>query len=205
MKKLILGSLLGIGALTATNLTGVGISTASAAVQEINNTVEGQVIEVGHNYFVMENKKLDEKIHVKYDFKSTVKVGEYVKVIHNGPTLQNAFKTFATATSIEHLDLAPGDYEDFVVGHVSNLYPKDPWGNFSVKVDFPTKKGNVISVIVMLEPEKNSSFKLNDLVKVETGDWEKTNPPEAFGGIEKVKSHVDSVSAQTNASIWIWD
>ncbi|MDZ5610748.1 hypothetical protein U2I54_28125 [Bacillus pseudomycoides] len=205
MKKLILAGVLGIGALTATNLPGLGMSTASAAVQEVQETVEGIVIEVSHNYFVIENKQTDEIINVKHDFKSTVKVGEYVKITSNAPLLQNAFQTFATASSIEHLTLAPGDYEDFVVGHVSKIYPPNPWGYPGVKVDFPTKDGNTSSVIVDFEPEKMNSFHLNNLVKVEKNGWNKTNPASTFEGIEKVKSQIDSAKTQGNDDIWIWN
>ena len=46
MKKVILAGALGIAAFTGSNIPGLDSLTASAAVQELNTTVEGKVIEV---------------------------------------------------------------------------------------------------------------------------------------------------------------
>ncbi|MGE7623888.1 hypothetical protein ACQKMD_12745 [Viridibacillus sp. NPDC096237] len=203
MKKVILAGALGIVALAGTNLSGLEATTASAAIQEFNTTVEGKVGEVNTAYFVVESKQLKENVTVYTDFQSNVKVGEYVIINSKGPLFQNAFTTSVTADSVEHLELAPGNYKDFVVGHVSKLYPADAdFDDPAVKVDYPTVDGNVNSVIVTLS--EGQSFKINDLVKVERGFWTKSIPAQATDGIEKVKSHIDSAKNSDNNDQWIW-
>ncbi|MED2934345.1 hypothetical protein P4308_20065 [Bacillus wiedmannii] len=80
----------------------------------------------------MEKKNLGEVIHVK--------VGEHIKIISDVPMLQNTFQTFATANSIEHLTLTPGNYQDYVVGHVSYV---DITSDHipSVEVTYPSDSG----------------------------------------------------------------
>ncbi|MGE6367205.1 hypothetical protein ACQKD9_26580 [Bacillus paramycoides] len=50
-----------------------------------------------------------------------------------------------------------------------------------------------------------STVKIGEYVKVENNGWNKTNPASIFGGIEKVKSHIDSAKTPANDDIWIWN
>ncbi|PGS78807.1 hypothetical protein COD02_29625 [Bacillus thuringiensis] len=105
MKKIIIAGTLGITALTGLGLPGVETITANAAVQEINDTVEGTVIEVNSDYFIVQSTKLNEDVTIYFDFKTDVKVGDVVKVNGKGPLFSTAFSTWITADSIEKSDL----------------------------------------------------------------------------------------------------
>ncbi|MFY0218428.1 hypothetical protein [Bacillus cereus] len=201
MKKVVLAGALGFAALTGTNLPGLEITKASAAVQEMHSTIEGKVMEVGKSSFVLETEHGDQSVTVHHDFQSDVKVGEYVRVKGNGPMLQNAFHIFATADSIEHITLAPGVHKGFVVGHVSKIYPLEANGNSGVDVEFPTEEGEI--GLVFVELTQGQSFQMNDIVQVEDG-WFKTNPPFTYDGIEKVKSKIDFAKKQVEQKQWAW-
>ncbi|MFA2566043.1 hypothetical protein [Bacillus wiedmannii] len=192
MKKVILAGVLGIAAFAGTNLPGLESITASAAVQEINTTVEGKVIEVASNYFVVESKKLNENITVYTDFQANAKAGEYVKVNSKAPLLQNAFTTSVTANSIEHFELAPGDYQQYTVGHVSKASADE------LLVTYIDNDGNPADVRVPLKQEHN--YKVNDLVKVESDFWTRSIPPIAVGAkVEKVKTQISSSTDATDS------
>lgn len=192
MKKVILAGALGIAAFAGTNLPGLESITASAALQEINTTVEGKVIEVESNYFVVESKKLNENITVYTDFQTNAKPGEYVKVNSKAPFLQNAFTTSVTANSIEHFELAPGDYQQYTVGYVSKAFAVE------LLVTYIDNDGNPADVRVPLKQEHN--FKVNNLVKVESDFWTRSIPPIAVGAkVEKVKTQISSSKDATDS------
>ncbi|AAY60315.1 putative f0F1 ATP synthase subunit alpha (plasmid) [Bacillus cereus E33L] len=201
MKKVVLAGALGFSALVGTNLPGLEITKASAAVQEIHSKIEGEVVEVSKDSFILEAKQGGQSVTVHHDFQTDVKVGEYVRVTSDEPLLQNAFHIFTTAASIEHITLAPGVYKGFVVGHVSKVYPLDTDGNTGVDVEFPTEEGE--TGLVFVELTQGQSFQVNDIVQVEDG-WFKTNPPFTYDGIEKVKSKVDSAKKQVERKQWVW-
>ncbi|WP_242143159.1 MULTISPECIES: hypothetical protein [unclassified Bacillus cereus group] len=201
MKKMIIASALGFAALAGTNLQGLEVTKVSAAVQEVYSIIEGKVIEVSNDSFVVETKQGDQSVTVHYDFQSDVKVGEYVRVMSDGPMLQNAFHIFVTAASIEHITLVPGVYKDFVVGDVTNVYPLDSDGNAGVDVEFPTEEGETDLVFVSLT--EGQSFQVHDIVQVEKG-WFKTYPASTYDGIEKVKSKIDYAKKQVDINSWVW-
>lgn len=76
---------LGFSALVGTNLPGLEITKASAAVQEIPSKIEGKVMEVSKDSFVLESKQGGRLVTVHHDFQSDVKVGEYVRVTSDEP------------------------------------------------------------------------------------------------------------------------
>ncbi|UOK49086.1 hypothetical protein KU891_27470 (plasmid) [Bacillus tropicus] len=192
MKKVILAGALGIAAFTGSNIPGLDSLTASAAVQEFNTTVEGKVIEVQSKYFIIESKELNESVTIYTDFQANAKPGEYVKVNSNGPLLQNAFTTSLTANSVEHFELAPGIYEQYTVGHVSEVSSNE------LLVTYIDNNGNPEDLRVPLKNTHN--FKVNDLVKVESDFWARSIPPIAVNAIvEKVKTQINDYSTSTES------
>ncbi|WP_342720088.1 hypothetical protein AAG068_28405 (plasmid) [Bacillus paramycoides] len=192
MKKVILAGALGIAAFTGSNIPGLDSLTASAAVQEFNTTVEGKVIEVQSNYFIIESKELNESVTIYTDFQVNAKPGEYVKVNSNGPLLQNAFTTSLTANSVEHFELAPGNYEQYTVGHVSEISSNE------LLVTYIDNNGNPEDLRVPLKNTHN--FKVNDLVKVESDFWTRSIPPIAVNAkVEKVKTQINDYSTSTES------
>ncbi|EMY8531795.1 hypothetical protein [Bacillus paranthracis] len=187
MKKVILAGALGIAAFTGSNIPGLDSLTASAAVQEFNTTVEGKVIEVQSNYFIIESKELNENVTIYTDFQANAKPGEYVKVNSNGLLLQNAFTTSLTANSVEHFELAPGNYEKYTVGHVSEVSSNE------LLVTYIDNNGNSEDLCVPLK--KTHNFKVNNLVKVESDFWARSIPPIAVNAkVEKVKTQINDYS-----------
>lgn len=192
MKKVILAGALGIAAFTGSNIPGLDSLTASAAVQEFNTTVEGKVIEVQSKYFIIESKELNESVTIYTDFQANAKPGEYVKVNSNGPLLQNAFTTSLTANSVEHFELAPGNYEKYTVGHVSEVSSNE------LLVTYIDNNGNPEDLRVPLKNTHN--FKVNDLVKVESDFWARSIPPIAVNAkVEKVKTQINDYSTSTES------
>ncbi len=192
MKKVILAGALGIAAFTGSNIPGLDSITASAAVQEFNTTVEGKVIEVQSKYFIIESKELNESVTIYTDFQANAKPGEYVKVNSNGPLLQNAFTTSLTANSVEHFELAPGNYEQYTVGHVSEVSSNE------LLVTYMDNNGNPEDLRVPLKNTHN--FKVNDLVKVESDFWARSIPPIAVNAnVEKVKTQINDYSTSTES------
>ncbi len=192
MKKVILAGALGIAAFTGSNIPGLDSITASAAVQEFNTTVEGKVIEVQSKYFIIESKELNENVTIYTDFQANAKPGEYVKVNSNGPLLQNAFTTSLTANSVEHFELAPGNYEQYTVGHVSEVSSNE------LLVTYIDNNGNPEDLRVPLKNTNN--FKVNDLVKVESDFWARSIPPIAVNAnVEKVKTQINDYSTSTES------
>ncbi|PGD30306.1 hypothetical protein [Bacillus wiedmannii] len=192
MKKVILAGALGIAAFTGSNIPGLDSITASAAVQEFNTTVEGKVIEVQSKYFNIESKELNESVTIYTDFQANAKPGEYVKVNSNGPLLQNAFTTSLTANSVEHFELAPGNYEQYTVGHVSEVSSNE------LLVTYIDNNGNPEDLRVPLKNTNN--FKVNDLVKVESDFWARSIPPIAVNAnVEKVKTQINDYSTSTES------
>ncbi|PHB08728.1 hypothetical protein COE84_25780 [Bacillus wiedmannii] len=192
MKKVILAGALGIAAFTGSNIPGLDSITASAAVQEFNTTVEGKVIEVQSKYFIIESKELNESVTIYTDFQANAKPGEYVKVNSNGPLLQNAFTTSLTANSVEHFELAPGNYEQYTVGHVSEVSSNE------LLVTYIDNNGNSEDLRVPLKNTHN--FKVNDLVKVESDFWARSIPPIAVNAkVEKVKTQINDYSTSTES------
>ncbi|PFZ95556.1 hypothetical protein [Bacillus wiedmannii] len=192
MKKVILAGALGIAAFTGSNIPGLDSITASAAVQEFNTTVEGKVIEVQSKYFIIESKELNESVTIYTDFQANAKPGEYVKVNSNGPLLQNAFTTSLTANSVEHFELAPGNYEQYTVGHVSEVSSNE------LLVIYIDNNGNPEDLRVPLKNTHN--LKVNDLVKVESDFWARSIPPIAVNGnVEKVKTQINDYSTSTES------
>ncbi|AJH74512.1 putative f0F1 ATP synthase subunit alpha [Bacillus cereus ATCC 4342] len=192
MKKVILAGALGIAAFTGSNIPGLDSLTASAAVQEFNTTVEGKVIEVQSKYFIIESKELNESVTIYTDFQANAKPGEYVKVNSNGPLLQNAFTTSLTANSVEHFELAPGNYEQYTVGHVSEVSSNE------LLVTYIDNNGNPEDLRVPLKNTHN--FKVNDLVKVESDFWARSIPPIAVNAkVEKVKTQINDYSTSTES------
>ncbi|ENQ3113126.1 hypothetical protein ACEOWI_004455 [Bacillus cereus] len=192
MKKVILAGALGIAAFTGSNIPGLDSLTASAAVQEFNTTVEGKVIEVQSKYFIIESKELNESVTIYTDFQANAKPDEYVKVISNGPLLQNAFTTSLTANSVEHFELAPGNYEQYTVGHVSEVSSNE------LLVTYIDNNGNPEDLRVPLKNTHN--FKVNDLVKVESDFWARSIPPIAVNAkVEKVKTQINDYSTSTES------
>ena len=192
MKKVILAGALGIAAFTGSNIPGLDSITASAAVQEFNTTVEGKVIEVQSKYFIIESKELNESVTIYTDFQANAKPGEYVKVNSNGPLLQNAFTTSLTANSVEHFELAPGNYEKYTVGHVSEVSSNE------LLVTYIDNNGNPEDLRVPLKNTHN--FKVNDLVKVESDFWARSIPPIAVNAnVEKVKTQINDYSTSTES------
>ncbi|MEM5621364.1 hypothetical protein AAHB56_08620 [Bacillus thuringiensis] len=192
MKKVILAGALGIAAFTGSNIPGLDSLTASAAVQEFNTTVEGKVIEVQSNYFIIESKELNESVTIYTDFQANAKPGEYVKVNSNGPLLQSAFTTSLTANSVEHFELAPGNYEQYTVGHVSEVSSNE------LLVTYIDNNGNLEDLRVPLKNTHN--FKVNDLVKVESDFWARSIPPIAVNAkVEKVKTQINDYSTSTES------
>lgn len=64
----------------------------------------------------MENKKSDETINVQYDFKSTVKIGEYVKVENNGWNKTNPASIFGGIEKVQsHIDSAKTQANDVIL------------------------------------------------------------------------------------------
>ncbi|PDY33351.1 hypothetical protein COO17_29685 [Bacillus wiedmannii] len=192
MKKVILAGALGIAAFTGSNIPGLDSITASAAVQEFNTTVEGKVIEVQSKYFIIKSKELNESVTIYTDFQANAKPGEYVKVNSNGPLLQNAFTTSLTANSVEHFELAPGNYEQYTVGHVSEVSSNE------LLVTYIDNNGNPEDLRVPLKNTHN--FKVNDLVKVESDFWARSIPPIAVNAnVEKVKTQINDYSTSTES------
>lgn len=192
MKKVILAGALGIAAFTGSNIPGLDSLTASAAVQEFNTTVEGKVIEVQSKYFIIESKEWNESVTIYTDFQANAKPGEYVKVNSNGPLLQNAFTTSLTANSVEHFELAPGNYEQYTVGHVSEVSSNE------LLVTYIDNNGNPEDLRVPLKNTHN--FKVNDLVKVESDFWARSIPPIAVNAkVEKVKTQINDYSTSTES------
>ncbi|AFQ12319.1 TPA: hypothetical protein ACG05V_003294 [Bacillus pacificus] len=192
MKKVILAGVLGFAAFTGSNIPGLDSLTASAAVQEFNTTVEGKVIEVQSKYFIIESKELNESVTIYTDFQANAKPGEYVKVNSNGPLLQNAFTTSLTANSVEHFELAPGNYEKYTVGHVSEVSSNE------LLVTYIDNNGNLEDLRVPLKNTHN--FKVNDLVKVESDFWARSIPPIAVNAkVEKVKTQINDYSTSTKS------
>ncbi|TNP10317.1 hypothetical protein FHY73_30390 [Bacillus tropicus] len=192
MKKVILAGALGIAAFTGSNIPGLDSLTASAAVREFNTTVEGKVIEVQSKYFIIESKELNESVTIYTDFQANAKPGEYVKVNSNGPLLQNAFTTSLTANSVEHFELAPGNYEQYTVGHVSEVSSNE------LLVTYIDNNGNPEDLRVPLKNTHN--FKVNDLVKVESDFWARSIPPIAVNAkVEKVKTQINDYSTSTES------
>lgn len=192
MKKVILAGALGFAAFTGSNIPGLDSLTASAAVQEFNTTVEGKVIEVQSKYFIIESKELNESITIYTDFQANAKPGEYVKVNSNGPLLQNAFTTSLTANSVEHFELAPGNYEKDTVGHVSEVSSNE------LLVTYIDNNRNPEDLRVPLKNTHN--FKVNDLVKVESDFWARSIPPIAVNAkVEKVKTQINDYSTSTKS------
>ncbi|MDA1909724.1 hypothetical protein PDK24_28585 [Bacillus cereus] len=192
MKKVILAGALGSAAFTGSNIPGLDSLTASAAVQEFNTTVEGKVIEVQSNYFIIESKELNENVTIYTDFQANAKPGEYVKVNSNGLLLQNAFTTSLTANSVEHFELAPGNYEKYTVGHVSEVSSNE------LLVTYIDNNGNSEDLCVPLK--KTHNFKLNNLVKVESDFWARSIPPIAVNAkVEKVKTQINDYSTSTKS------
>ncbi|MDR4943105.1 hypothetical protein [Bacillus wiedmannii] len=192
MKKVILAGALGIAAFTGSNIPGLDSITASAAVQEFNTTVEGKVIEVQSKYFIIESKELNESVTIYTDFQANAKPGEYVKVNSNGPLLQNAFTTSLMANSVEHFELAPGNYEQYTVGHVSEVSSNE------LLVTYIDNNGNPEDLRVPLKNTHN--FKVNDLVKVESDFWARSIPPIAVNAnVEKVKTQINDYSTSTES------
>ncbi|MEB9909154.1 MULTISPECIES: hypothetical protein [Bacillus cereus group] len=192
MKKVILAGALGFAAFTGSNIPGLDSITASAAVQEFNTTVEGKVIEAQSKYFVIESKELNESVTIYTGFQANVKPGEYVKVNSNGPLLQNAFTTSLTANTVEHFELASGNYEEYTVGHVSEVSSNE------LLVTYIDNNGNPADLRV---PLKNThKFKVNDLVKVESDFWARSIPPIAVNAkVEKVKTQINGYSTNTES------
>ncbi|MDA1644618.1 MULTISPECIES: hypothetical protein [unclassified Bacillus cereus group] len=192
MKKVILAGALGIAAFTGSNIPGLDSLTASAAVQEFNTTVEGKVIEVQSNYFIIESKELNESVTIYTYFQANAKPGEYVKVNSNGLLLQNAFTTSLTANSVEHFELAPGNYEKYTVGHVSEVSSNE------LLVTYIDNNGNSEDLCVSLK--KTHNFKVNNLVKVESDFWARSIPPIAVNAkVEKVKTQINDYSTSTKS------
>ncbi len=192
MKKVILAGVLGFAAFTGSNIPGLDSLTASATVQEFNTTVEGKVIEVQSKYFIIESKELNESVTIYTDFQANAKPGEYVKVNSNGPLLQNAFTTSLTANSVEHFELAPGNYEKYTVGHVSEVSSNE------LLVTYIDNNGNLEDLRVPLKNTHN--FKVNDLVKVESDFWARSIPPIAVNAkVEKVKTQINDYSTSTKS------
>ena len=192
MKKVILAGALGIAAFTGSNIPGLDSLTVSAAVQEFNTTVEGKVIEVQSKYFIIKSKELNESVTIYTDFQANAKPGEYVKVNSNGPLLQNAFTTSLTANSVEHFELAPGNYEQYTVGHVSEVSSNE------LLVTYIDNNGNPEDLRVPLKNTHN--FKVNDLVKVESDFWARSIPPIAVNAkVEKVKTQINDYSTSTES------
>lgn len=192
MKKVILAGVLGFAAFTGSNIPGLDSLTASAAVQEFNTTVEGKVIKVQSKYFIIESKELNESVTIYTDFQANAKPGEYVKVNSNGPLLQNAFTTSLTANSVEHFELAPGNYEKYTVGHVSEVSSNE------LLVTYIDNNGNLEDLRVPLKNTHN--FKVNDLVKVESDFWARSIPPIAVNAkVEKVKTQINDYSTSTKS------
>lgn len=192
MKKVILAGALGFVAFTGSNIPGLDSLTASAAVQEFNTTVEGKVIEVQSKYFIIESKELNESVTIYTDFQANAKPGEYVKVNSNGPLLQNAFTASLTANSVEHFELAPGNYEKYTVGHVSEVSSNE------LLVTYIDNNGNPEDLRVPLKNTHN--FKVNDLVKVESDFWTRSIPPIAVNAkVEKVKMQINDYSTSTKS------
>ncbi|MGK8828601.1 hypothetical protein ACRS8Y_01165 [Bacillus paranthracis] len=192
MKKVILAGALGIAAFTGSNIPGLDSLTASAAVQEFNTTVEGKVIEVQSNYFIIESKELNESVTIYTYFQANAKPGEYVKVNSNGLLLQNAFTTSLTANSVEHFELAPGNYEKYTVGNVSEVSSNE------LLVTYIDNNGNSEDLCVPLK--KTHNFKVNNLVKVESDFWARSIPPIAVNAkVEKVKTQINDYSTSTKS------
>lgn len=101
--------------------TRIRFTNSKCSCTRVQHYSWGKVIEVQSKYFIIESKELNESVTIYTDFQANAKPGEYVKVNSNGPLLQNAFTTSLTANSVEHFELAPGNYEQYTVGHVSEV------------------------------------------------------------------------------------
>ncbi|MED2795603.1 hypothetical protein P4256_28770 [Bacillus wiedmannii] len=196
IKKVILAGSLGIAAITGINLPGLESITASAAVQEVHTTVEGKVIEIESSYFVIESKQLKENVTIYTDLKYNLKKGEYIKVNSEGPLRQNAFTTSLTANSVERFELVPGEYNNnkgiYIVGNIEEVFSK------GVEVSFIDESGDLQYISVPLKQEHN--FKVNDLVKVSSDQWFRSNPIQPINPIvEKVKTQLIDFMNENNS------
>lgn len=203
IKKVVLASALGVAALAGTNLPGLEATKASAASVETDLvTIEGSVVEVGENYFVMKSDKYNEDfdnlltVNVKEGFKLNVKVGDRVNATGS---LWRGFGTSMTATSVEKVDvvnmaesqetLHEGKYNpgvnayEYEIGYVT-VVKKD-----SVLFEYTGKNGEKLEMAVDLR--KGQVFNVNDKVKVHTSNaaWGFSSGVfTVFGEIEKVNN-----------------
>ncbi|GAB6440284.1 F0F1 ATP synthase subunit alpha [Bacillus luti] len=210
MKKLILAGVLGIAALSGTNLPGLEVTKASAASIESNfSTLEGRVVEVDNGVIVVKSKQYEEPISVFMDSLSNVKVGDEVKA--TGSMMRN-FTEYMVATEIENTTNKLGMHmnedgsPDYVMGEVSKVGTMEDEGDDATKyvvVEYPSLNGKKVIIDVFLT--KGQVFHPGEKVKIDMkyvgwgGSSINWNTTDHIEKVYEVKSNVEN-----NEDVWIW-
>lgn len=183
MKKVVLASALGLAALAGTNIPGLEVTKASAAVETNTVTIEGPVVEVGDHDFYIEsteyNEDFDNLVRVEVDFDANVKIGDHVKA--TGYMWRN-FSTYMTATKVEKVNavkmiqnqqsLHEGEYHsaieayEYEIGHVVDAYNESDAKY--VMFEYVGLNGEKLEMAVQLHEDQQ--FHIGDKVKVHTGN-----------------------------------
>lgn len=197
MKKIILAGALGIAALAGTNLPGLEVTKASAAVESNVSSIEGRVVEVSGNTIYIEVKGSNTNIDntnrfsiTTTNFNPNVKVGDDIKA--TGAMMRN-FESYMIAQSIEKVQgtdtLHQGEYLEHVFAYEYEIGSITKVGKFQsldyVIVQYTGKDG-VQKKNVTVYLTKGQKFNADEKVKVHMANAERSNEWSVMDEIEKV-------------------
>ncbi|PQQ52205.1 hypothetical protein [Bacillus thuringiensis] len=209
MKKIILAGALGIATLVGTNLPGLEVTKASAAVESNMSTIEGRVVEVTGNTIYIEVKESNEHIDnanrfsiTTTNFNPNVKIGDYIKA--TGAMMRN-FDDYMIAQSVGKAEndlILNREVNGYVTGEIIEIGNSFNESNYVI-VPYINQYGQ--KEIIEVRLTQGQKFNLGDQVKI--------NMEFAFGrgninADATVIDNIQKINKTNNQSnqdaLWIW-
>ncbi|EJR72299.1 MULTISPECIES: hypothetical protein [Bacillus cereus group] len=209
MKKIILAGALGIATLAGTNLPGLEVTKASAAVESNISTIEGRVVEVTGNTIYIEVKESNEHIDnanrfsiTTTNFNPNVKIGDYITA--TGAMMRN-FEDYMIAQSVGKVENDPilnREVNGYVTGEIIEIGNRFNDSNYVI-VPYINQFGQ--KEIIEVRLTQGQKFNLGDKVRI--------NMEFAFGrgnnyADATVKDNIQKIDKTNTQSHqddrWIW-
>ncbi|PGK31817.1 hypothetical protein CN907_26750 [Bacillus anthracis] len=212
MKKIILAGALGMATLAGTNLPGLEVTKASAAVESNMSTIEGRVVEVTENTIYIEVKESNEHIDntnrfsiTTTNFNPNIKVGDDIKA--TGAMMRN-FEDYMIAQSVEKVQgtdtLHQGKYLEHVfayeyeIGYITKVGKVQSEDYVIVQY---TGKDGIQKKNVTVYLTKGQKFNTDEKVKVHMANAERSNEWSVIDEIEKVNDSQTQINPILNREV----
>ncbi|WP_255290906.1 ATP synthase F0F1 subunit alpha [Bacillus cereus] len=171
MKKVILAGALGIAALAGTNLPGLEVTKASAAVESNIQSIEGRVLKVEANSFEIEAKGFNENMDNPNrltvnttQLTPNVKVGDIVKVTGSIWRSFGDSMVPESVVKIKNNHILNHQVNGYVTGEIKEIGKRGNESTNYVIVPYINEYGQEEDIEVRLS--QGQKFKLGDKVKI---------------------------------------